>query len=137
MRYNRKMNLKDPAWWIWTATLLCLGLGLFADPAWFLLAVVVTVLNLHYYAYLDQSFTSFSVQVRAGILMIFLAGLAPGMAWIFWIPFCGITVRNLTGYCLLARLLSLLPWNRKEPMSWALVKRRIFSPPTNGSILYV
>jgi hypothetical protein len=129
------MNLKDAAWWIWSATLLCIGFGLFVDKAGFLFAVVLTIMNLHYYAYLDKSFTSFSVQVRAAILILFLAGLTPGLSWLYWIPFIGITVRNLTGYCLLARLLSLLPWNRNEPLTMALVKRRIFSPPSKGSVL--
>lgn len=129
------MDLKSAAWWIWLVTWECLAYGLFADQSGFLFAITATILNIFYYACLDKSVTSFSVQVRVGILTIFLLGQAPGMSWIYWIPFAGIAARNLTGYCLLARLMSLLPWNRQEPLTFRLIKRRIFSPPVNGSIL--
>jgi hypothetical protein len=35
----------------------------------------------------------------------------------------------------MARLVSLLPWNRKEPFSFALVLRTFLSVPVRGNIL--
>jgi hypothetical protein len=35
----------------------------------------------------------------------------------------------------MARLVSLLPWNRKEGFSLALVKRTFLSPPVRGNVL--
>jgi hypothetical protein len=39
------------------------------------------------------------------------------------------------GYCTLARCLSLLPWNRSEPLSFALLRRTFLSRPVKGSVL--
>ena len=41
----------------------------------------------------------------------------------------------LVGYCPLARMLSLLPWNRRQPLSVALVRRTFLSAPVSGSIV--
>jgi hypothetical protein len=41
----------------------------------------------------------------------------------------------LVGYCPLARALSLLPWNRSQPLSAALVRRTFVSAPVRGSIV--
>jgi hypothetical protein len=41
----------------------------------------------------------------------------------------------LVGYCPLARALSLLPWNRRQPLSADLVRRTFLSPPVRGSIV--
>jgi hypothetical protein len=39
-----------------------------------------------------------------------------------------------TGYCPLARLLVLMPWNRDEMLSFGFVWKLIATPPVNGSI---
>ena len=131
------MNLMSLAWWIWLAIVSALGYGLFVDPIGFLIAIILQVLNLQTYVFIDKSFISFSVQVRLAVLGIFLTGQIPGASWIYWIPFVGISVREITGYCFMARVLSLLPWNRKEAFSMDLLKRKFLTPPTRGSILEV
>ena len=35
-------------------------------------------------------------------------------------------------YCLLARMLYLLPWNRTEKLSLVMVERTFLSPPSSG-----
>jgi hypothetical protein len=47
----------------------------------------------------------------------------------------GTTVRVAFDYCLLARTLSLMPWNRRQPLTLALVWRTYATPPVKGSIL--
>ncbi|MBX3346336.1 MAG: hypothetical protein KF806_13480, partial [Nitrospira sp.] len=42
----------------------------------------------------------------------------------------GTTARVLVGYCLLARTLSLAPWNRRQPLTWSMLRRTFFSPQT-------
>jgi hypothetical protein len=37
------------------------------------------------------------------------------------------TARILAGYCLLARILSLAPWNLRQPLSLALIRRMFLS----------
>ena len=54
---------------------------------------------------------------------------------LYWVPVIGTWAQIFFGYCTMARLVSLLPWNRKEPFSFELVKRTFLSVPVRGNIL--
>lgn len=62
-----------------------------------------------------------------------LLGWAPGI-WLAMvlclIQLVGTPVRVLVWYCLLARTLSLAPWNRRQPLTWAMLHRTFFSQQT-------
>jgi hypothetical protein len=47
----------------------------------------------------------------------------------------GTWVRLVFDYCPLARIMSLMPWNLREPLSVRLVKRTFLARPVTGSIL--
>ena len=83
----------------------------------------------------EGRFSAFSVQVRIAYTAMLLLALWEPMRWLFWVPAIGTPAQVLFGYCTLARCLSLLPWNRTEPLTWKLVRRTFFSPPVKGSIL--
>lgn len=75
-----------------------------------------------------------SVQVRATfVLLICVALWLPGMQWLLFVPLIGVAARLTTGYCLLARLVWLLPWNRQQPLTAQLLRRTLFSAPTAGA----
>ncbi len=120
-------------WWYWVATIALLGLGLSGETVFFWWAIGLTVVQMIHFSFRDRTVTSFSVQVRAGILLLFLVALLKPV--IFWIPVVGISIRLLTGYCFLARVLSLLPWNRNEKLTGNLLRRTFLTPPVSGSIL--
>ena len=44
---------------------------------------------------------------------------------------------SVVGYCPLARLLALAPWNRKEALTAALVRRTFLSRTGSGGVLLV
>ena len=44
----------------------------------------------------------------------------------------GLGTNVLFGYCPLARMLHLMPWNRDEPFTLDLLRRVIVTPPTRG-----
>jgi hypothetical protein len=67
-----------------------------------------------------------------GMLLLALCG---PMNWLFWVPAIGTPLQVMFGYCALARCLSLLPWNRREPLSWRLVWHTFSAPPVKGNIL--
>jgi hypothetical protein len=50
----------------------------------------------------------------------------------FWIPRPGTFALVLFGYCLMARLLSLLPWNRAGRLTVQLLQHPFFSAPVIG-----
>ena len=59
----------------------------------------------------------------------------PPFYWVYWLQLAGTTAMVLFSYCLLARVLSLMPWNRHEPFSLKFFVRTFFSAPVRGNIL--
>ena len=81
-----------------------------------------------------RSLRAFDVQVRIGYLLLLAAG-SVGPLWpLHAIQFVGANALLVVDYCPLARMLLLLPWNRRQPLSPALVRWIAFAPPRPGSI---
>lgn len=123
------------SWWYWLATVPLLIAGLSGRNEAFYYAMALTVVQWIYFALRDRSLVSFPVQVRMGYLGLLLLGQWDPFHFIYYIQLIGTSAMVLFGYCPLARMLSLMPWNRQEPFCFSLVKRTILAPPTRGSIL--
>lgn len=123
------------AWWYLFFTQLAVLYAAFVGSAGLIAAVLLCVAQIVHFGLEDKNFFSFSCQIRFVLIGIFLAAMIGPLRWLVWIPAIGLTARLTVNYCLLARLMSLLPWNRKQPLSWALVKKTLFSPPVQGSCL--
>ena len=96
----------------------------------------MAVLQVAHYWLREGSFAAFPVQVRlayAGMMLLDLAW--EPMRWHLWMMAFFTLVLVLTDWCLISRLMALMPWNRREAMSWPLVQRTFLSPPVRGSIL--
>ena len=129
------MQERSMEWWLWTVTAAMLTVGLIADRAGLTAAIILTALQIPLVAVLRGGITSFPAQVRIGYLALLLIGLWNPLAFVHWIQFVGTWANVLVGYCFLARCVSLLPWNRREPLTKQKVIRTIFSVPVEGSIL--
>lgn len=126
---------RQSSWWYWAVTAVLLIAGQAGWFAAFHLAIALSAVQVVHFRLREGSFTAFPVQVRvayAGILV--LASWGP-MNWLFWVPAIGTPAQVLFGYCTLARCLSLLPWNRRQPLSWPLLWRTFSAPPVEGNIL--
>ena len=121
----------------WLAIALPLAVGLLLWPPALYLAMAVTLVNCIHYLLRAPGITAFPMQVRIGFLGLLVLGQLPYLGWINWVQLAGITALITVGYCPLARILSLMPWNRTRPMSWNLFTTAIFSRPVPGSILKV
>jgi hypothetical protein len=132
------MNMNERTIYIyWLITDLFLAVGLlFWPPALFAAMAVTTVHNVHFMMRYPGT-GSFPLQVRFTYLGLLLIGQLPYCQWINWVQLIGTTALLTTGYCPLARLLSLAPWNRSQSLSWELFAKALFTPPVNGSILQV
>lgn len=126
---------KEVSWWLWLATVALLSLGVSVWSSGFYVATVLAVFQLIYFAIKEGKFSAFPVQVRMAFLVVMIVPLWEPLRFLYWIPVIGIWVLVLTGYCFLARLLSLMPWNRSEPLSASLIKRTFLTPPVKGNIL--
>jgi hypothetical protein len=120
---------RSAAWWYWLATAILLagaaGGVLWALPA----AIALCGVQVLHYRTTEGSFAAFPVQIRLAFLAMLLAGLWEPLRFLHWVQLAGTTTFVLSGYCLLARLLGLAPWNRTEPLSGALVRRALVGPP--------
>lgn len=132
MRLNIRLTAK---WWYWLAAVVPLGAALAGWKPGLALAGVATCAQLVRFAAAAGSLRAFSVQTPAAFLVLLALGAWPPLGFLHWMQFAGTTIRLLFDYCPLARTLALAPWNRREPLSWPLVKRIYFTPPVAGSIL--
>lgn len=129
------LEYRSMSWWYWVVTVCLLTAGVSGWPTGFPLAIGLTVFQLVHFASRERSFTSFPIQVRLGYLVLLLIALPENLQLIYWIPMIGTWAQVLFGYCTMARTVSLLPWNRKEAFSSALVRQTFLSAPVRGSIM--
>lgn len=99
------------------------------------LAAALGLVQVAHYRIREGALRAFPVQVRLAYLVLLAAGLWPPLAFIHWVQLAGTVALLAAGYCPLARLMALLPWNRREPLSAALVARAFLTPPGEGTIL--
>lgn len=129
-----KFRVKDPGWWYWLATTVALYAGPFWDARGYTAAMAITVVHLTHYVIRERSVTTFPVQVRTGVLVLMLLGMVEPLIFFYWMLAFGGTVQVLFGYCIMARTVSLLPWNLEQAFSLKLVKTTFLTPPTIGSV---
>jgi hypothetical protein len=77
----------------------------------------------------ERAFKAFPVQLRLAYTLLLTICLLPPMRWLYWLPAVGTSALFIFGYCLMARMLSLLPWNRAEPITIDLLRRTFLSRP--------
>jgi hypothetical protein len=126
---------RDPGWWYWLVTGLALVSGLLGGPLGFAPVIGITVVQAVHYLWRERHLHAFPVQVRLGYLGLLLLGQWPPLYFIYWIQLAGTTAMVCFDYCPLARFLSLMPWNRREPFTLSLVWRTFLSSPVRGNIL--
>lgn len=105
------------SWWYWLVTVGVLTAGVSGWSTGFVLAIGLTVFQLVHFTIREHSITAFPIQVRLGYLLLLLIALPENLRLIYWIPTIGTWAQVLFGYCMMARMVSLLPWNREEAFS--------------------
>ena len=120
-------------WWYWLFTALALGASLAGSPGGAAPALALTVVQAVHLAVRAGSLLALSVQVRAAYLGLLVVG-----AWLFptvhVLQLAGTTILLVFDYCPLARMLSLMPWNRRGPLTLARLRATFLLPPVSGSI---
>jgi hypothetical protein len=129
------LEYRSIAWWYWLGTVCCLTAGVAGWPMGFDCAIGITVVQLVHFILREGSITAFPVQVRIAYLLLLLVALPVTLHPIYWLPLIGTWAQVLFGYCMMARTVSLLPWNRKEPFTSSLLRRTYLSAPVRGNIL--
>jgi hypothetical protein len=118
---------RDLAWWYWLATVGLLASGLLGWANGIHLAIFLCAVQVIHFGWRSGGITALPVQVRVTYLLLLALGLWTPLQWIHLVQVIGTSARVLVGYCLLARTLSLAPWNRVEPLSASLVRHTFLS----------
>jgi len=120
---------KEPSWWTWTSLMVLQFVGLAGWTPAFVLAIALAMLQTAYYQDTFRSWRHYAVQVRLAYAVLMLVSIPPALHWLYWLPALGTAALVTFGYCLLARTLSVLPWNSDQPLSFELLQRAFLTPP--------
>lgn len=99
------------------------------------LVILLNVVQSSHFALQRRSLKAFDVQVRVGYLALLLLGTVGPLWPLHVVQFVGVNALLVADYCLLARLLVLLPWNRRRAFSLDLLRWALLSPPAPGAIV--
>ncbi len=126
---------KEMDWWYWLVTDGLL-IGSLAGWRWGTYPVIaLTVIQTVHCLVRGRRIAAFPVQVRLGYLLLLVMGMYPPLSFIHWIQLAGTTAVVTVGYCPLARIMVLMPWNRGRALTAELVWNTIISSPVTGSLL--
>jgi len=128
-------RVRELFWWYWLVTGVLLAAALWGWPLGSTPVLGLTVVQTLHFRLREGSIRAFPGQVRIGYLAWMLAGSWQPLGFFLWIQLAGTTAMVLFDYCPMARVVSLLPWNRSTPLSLHLVVRTFLRPPVRGSIL--
>jgi len=129
------IDYKELDWWYWLVIACLLTVGLAGYPFGFTLAVGVSALQLLHFIVRKRSFGAFPVQVRFWYLVLLLVCFPRPLHMVYWAPSIGTWTQLIFGYCVMARCVSLLPWNRSEAFSLHLLRRTFLSRPVRGNVM--
>ncbi len=120
-------------WGLWFITWLGLVGGLF-DRLYYEYVVIFSALHAVLFLLINGfSVKPFTVQVRIAYFVWVAAGTyVPHLTVLMYITLVGLATNLFLGYCPLARMMSLMPWNRNEKFSFGLLGRVFLSPPMPG-----
>jgi hypothetical protein len=125
---------RDPSWLHWAATIPLLAGHIAGIDGCLEVAITLCVCMALAMWTRTRSVTAMPVQVRIAYAALLAIGTAPGMFWVYYVQLIGTTAMVLFGYCPLVRMLTLLPWNRPEPINGPWLMRLILAPAPGGLI---
>jgi hypothetical protein len=129
------LSRKRIVWTYWFVTAILLT-ACFAGiwPGAVLAVVGLSAVQAVHFLHYEKRPMAFPVQLRIAYTLWTAAGLWSPLFFLHWIQFAGTWAVVTTGYCPLARMLVLLPWNRAEKLSPLFVWTLFTTPPVEGSI---
>ena len=116
-------------WWMWLIIASGLAVGIAGYPLGFLVATGISLAKAVFIVFKYRSLTPSAAQVRVAYLLLLMICFIPGLRWLYWVPLIGTLALVICGYCLMARFLSLLPWNRAEASNAKSLWHTFIDPP--------
>jgi hypothetical protein len=132
---TRNIKYTEVNWWIWAVVAGCLLWGLTGELLARHLAMAISATFAVIYLSRHGNVRHFPTQVRVAYALWMAASFVPELTFMYWIQTAGTTALITLGYCPLARLLLIFPWNRTVPLTWRRLFIIAFHPPVAGSVL--
>lgn len=99
----------------------------------FIAAFILLWQSLYFYIK-GLRWTDLRLQVRLAYSMLLMIDIVLPWHLIHGAQIMGTTALLLFDYCFLARSMLLMPWNRNQGLSWAMLCKAYFSPPVVGEV---
>ena len=120
-------------WGMWFLTFVGLLAGLFDRTFYDLVVIFSAAHAILVLLLLGLHISAFPVQVRLAYLAwVTIGTYVPHLRILMYITTIGLATNLFLGYCPLARMMYLCPWNREEPISLNFLRRVFLSPPRAG-----
>ena len=134
LTWSGRIRKREATWWIWLVISACLLCGMAGVDHARQLAMAISTAQAVVFLGISRNLVHFPTQVRVAYVIWMAASFVPELTFMYWIQTAGTTALILFGYCPLARMLLVFPWNRSVPLSWSRLRRIAFSAPVDGSI---
>jgi hypothetical protein len=118
----------------WQATVFLLALYFGGWSAGLVGAIALNAVQALHFSAARGTWRTLDVQVRWFYLGLLLLGTSPQLWWLHGLQTAGLLALLIADYCPAARLLVLMPWNRRVPFSARLLWQTLLLPPRPGSI---
>lgn len=132
--WRRHWKTNKMSWWGWAALSALLIATVAGAPHARGAALVLATAIAAIYLVRSRDMADFPTQLRIAYLGWMIASFVPVLVPFLWIQTLGTTALVVVGYCPLARLLLILPQNRRAPLTLKYVLRLVVHPPVDGSI---
>ena len=127
------IRFTDYTWWLWLIIASSLLVGLLVTPIGLWVGVGLSVGQALAFLLKEGRLKSFPAQLRIAYVLILGLCSIPTLHMLFWVPTIGTFALCFLGYCLLARMLSLMPWNRETPLTLYKAIETFLVPPDLSS----
>jgi len=127
------MSASEISWWYWRVSAALLTYGVFWNPMGFCFAGILGIVHVAHFIWIERSLTAFAVQVRLAYLAILILAAWEPLRFLYVAPFIGTWALVLYGYCFLARVLAMMPWNRNTALTADRFWTILTAPPQQGS----
>lgn len=127
-----KIDYKDRYWNYQLFCAVYLSLGLTDWKVGFLIAITMSVIQLINPFIDHRRLEDFPLHVRIAYTLMLLVALPESMNWLYWLLMAVSWTYVLFGYCLLSRVLSLMPFISKRPFTFNHLRETFLAQPVKN-----
>ncbi len=128
-----EIHATKPEWWFWAVTLALICAALAGWSTAYRAVMLVSALQVIWFAIATGSLVSFPSQVRLVYLAVTLLALwTPARAWVFAALALGTFMVTAFDHCAIALALAKMPWNRHVAAACELPPRPVPQGSSRG-----